>query len=299
MREKNRYTLVEYKCKVIKTLDSASEYEELVRKLKKLNDKSDSSEYYANVSYVTLPSGRLNVTIHVYHKLSKKSSLKELDKITSKYTKGEYIYENKDSFMTRNNILPDINIAYFQSNKDNRLDLSLKYIPALFKDDVKYLDPKFYKDYVTSMIQNKDINFFVSLANRFCTYKTKIVPELTEKLFMEANEAEFGLKSIDRLYDSAIKLYDALKFERDKNGNKVFDGTDYVKSYRRIRDIGLFIKSYDTKEKRHSTPFGYNEENNDEIKKVNDQISFLERQEKESDFTLEEEMLNEWDNMQL
>ena len=44
---------------------------------------------------------------------------------------------------------------------------------------------------------------------------------------------------------------------------------------------------------------GYNEENNDEIKKVNDQISFLQRQEKESDFTLEEEMLNEWDNMQL
>ena len=45
--------------------------------------------------------------------------------------------------------------------------------------------------------------------------------------------------------------------------------------------------------------YGIEKGDNDEIKKVNDQISFLERQEKESDFTLEEEMLNEWDNMQL
>ena len=300
MKEKNRYTLVEYKCKVIKTLDSVSEYEELVHKLKKLNDKNDSSEYYANVSYITLPSGRLNVTIHVYHKLSKKSSIKEIDKFTSKYTKGEYIYENKNEFLTRNDMLPDINIAYFHSNKDNKCDLSLKYAPVLFKDDVKYLDPKFYKDYVMSRIQDNDISFFTSLANRYCKYKSKMIPELTEMLFMEANEVEFGMKSIDRLYETAIKLYDALIFERDKNGNKVFDGTNYVKSYRKIRDIGLFLKSYDNKEKKYSTPFEYNEEKDkQEIKKINEQISFAKRRENEMDFINEEEMLDKWDSLSL
>ena len=60
------------------------------------------------------------------------------------------------------------------------------------------------------------------------------------------------------------------------------------------------MKSYDTKDKRYSTPFGYNDERDkDENKRINDQINFLERQEKESDFITEEEMLDEWDKMQL
>lgn len=296
MKEKNRYTIVEYKGKLIKTLDTLLEYDELIKKLKKLNDKESNEEYYGNVSYTTLPSGRLNVTIHMYKKLSKKTTIKEIDKLTSKYSKSEYIYENKDSLLDEDNMFPDINIAYFQTSKDDNLKLSLKYIPIIFKDDVKYLDYDYFFNFVDERINENDLVFFSNFANRFSTYKTKLVSLLTEKLFMEVNEVEFGIKRIDILRESTIKLYEALVYERDKNGNKVFDGQDYVKSYRKMRDISLFIKSYENKDNKKIIPFKYNEEkDNKEIMKRLREVGIIEREEKEKDFMLEEEMLDDWD----
>ena len=204
--------------------------------------------------------GYYYVNIHLYHKLTGKSTISEIDGFTSKFNKDELEMLFAPQLKTNEGYEPDINIAYFETQneepgQDKPLIYGIKYIPVLYSTDVKYIDDTFIKKCLMYHANKRDTGFFKDLANEFSAYHA--ISECVEQLYVYCDRVENQGYDPINLYYIAVDLYKKLIVEREQDGTVYRNEKgNYQISARRKRDFGLFLKYYDARKKR--SPLRYN-----------------------------------------
>lgn len=293
-KELKRYSFVEYLGKVSRVLKTESDYNKLLDIIKSNNKKASSKCFFANVSKKHIGE-ELFVDVHVYNKLTNKMTISDIDKLTCSFNERELINYFSKKLKTKNNYIPDINIAYFE-DKDSKLknyndvDIRILYLPIIYISDIKYLDIKYIKRCLMYHSDIKDLDFFKNLAYRFESYlscKCEI-----ESLYEAIEKVEYKSSNTDLLYYSSKKLLNKLIYERDKDDSLIrLDDGSYQISKRRLRDFGMFIKYYNNSNK--NSPLTYN---GHLIKKIVDNQEFEYRIECENDSRNDYNELNRWDS---
>ena len=98
-----------------------------------------------------------------------------------------------------------------------------------------------------------DYDFFYDLIDRFSC--NKVIEEDIEKLRIAINNIKNGIGTHEDIYNIVFKLYDHLVYERDKNSKLIRDENGCIlKSRRRIRDFGFFVKNYGMLDKKKIKP---------------------------------------------
>ena len=162
-KEQKSYYLVEYCGPYRSVYNSIDEVNAVLDEIRKYNRRKNERYIIGNANYEEV-NGKYVLIAHLYNKLLPKSTISELDNYTKEFNERELIINLFDKFRivdetktrTKKGYYPDINIAYFEDKK-------LKYIPVLYKDDIKYLD----RDYIFRCIDyhcyHNDITFFEEL----------------------------------------------------------------------------------------------------------------------------------------
>jgi len=272
-KEQKRYMLVEYQGIEERTYDTYKEYEELLETIKKHNKKQGKKYIFGNVSVEKI-NGLYKATIHKYHPLTKKMKISEIDELTSSMDEKGLIEHFKVDILTNEGYIPDINIAYFESKnypermndkKKGRAYASrIKYIPVMYQEDLRYLDPEFIEKVIIYYAKNIDVGFFKALCSEFSVHK--IVAEECEYLLKLANDVEIDKvhghvysSDINALINYSLKIYRNLILERDKGSAILRDENGKpVQSRRRVRDFSFFIKNYDQPKDKRISPLKYN-----------------------------------------
>ncbi len=258
-KETKRYIIVEYAGSKQRIYDTQEELDKVLGDIKKYNNRKKTKYICGNID-VKCISGKYHVNIHLYHKLSEKHTISEIDDFTKNFTKEEL-----NSYYSLNSIMkdgyePDINIAYFESkdstDENNRpLQFGIKYIPVLYKEDLKYFDDNYIKDCLRYHAQNKDINFFKTMINEFCC--CYVIGEEIEELYLTCDKVKFQGYDFMNLYYTAYVLYKKLIYEREKDGSLLRNETgSYQISQRRKRDFCFFLKNYNGRKRK--SPLRYN-----------------------------------------
>ena len=262
-KELKRYFLVEY-CDTIRTTEVSS-YEEvfhILNEVRKYNNRKSSNFLFGNIQISQNEEKRYIMTAHIYKKYTDRQTISQIDEFTSKFNEKELASSFKDKSRTKEGFLPDINIAYFET--DNRdidgkvsLEKGVRYLPILYKEDTKYVDERYIKECLWFHTETKDFDFFKDLANEFDIHH--FVGDKIEDLRTKIDKCEKQNYPLDQLFMSACRLYDKFKCEyekdeslsRDKNGK-------YIISQRRLRDFGFFIKNYSIRNSKIKSPLMYN-----------------------------------------
>ena len=260
-KETKRYTLVEYAGKKEKVLNSKQEYDELVAKLKKSNDKRAHKYFFGNITCEQV-GDTFVATVHLYNRLTDTMTISELDKLTTTMTEKELIEKFKDKLVTKPDFTPDINVAYFEDkNKGEKesvhYDRRIKYIPVMYIDDIRYADEKYIKRCIEYHAKKKDTRFFKCLANEFESYR--MVFQSVVALRELSNK--YDVSSGELYHVAADNLFFHLIVERGKNDHHLLRDEEtgaYLISRRRLRDFGMFIKNYEMPENKKRVPTRYN-----------------------------------------
>ena len=246
-KELKRYSLVEYLGKVQRVVTNEDDYLNILKSIDSSNRKTSFGKFFGNVTKKYL-GGEIFITIHVYNRLTPKMTISDIDKLTSPLNERELIELFKDKLKTKDEYVPDINIAYFEDkNKklktENDVDRRILYLPIVYINDIKYLDIKYIKRCLVYHSDNKDIDFFKALAYRFELYLSCM--EEIESLYETIEKVEHKNANSDLLYYASLKLLNKLIYERDKNDSLIrLDDGAYQLSKRRLRDFGMFMKYY-------------------------------------------------------
>lgn len=258
-KELKRYSLVEYLGKVQRVVTNEDDYLNILKSIDSSNRKTSFGKFFGNVTKKYL-GGEIFITIHVYNRLTPKMTISDIDKLTSSLNERELIELFKDKLKTKEEYVPDINIAYFEDkNKklktENDVDRRILYLPIVYINDIKYLDIKYIKRCLVYHSDNKDIDFFKALAYRFELYISCM--EEIESLYEAIEKVEHKNANSDLLYFASLKLLNKLIYERDKNDSLIrLDDGAYQLSKRRLRDFGMFMKYYNCSIK--NSPLEYN-----------------------------------------
>ena len=263
-KEQKRYMLVEYVGCDERFLNSKDEYAELLNFINKHNNKSKKKIIFGNVSCERLSDGRLHVIVHKYHMLTDKMCISDLDNMTSCMSEAELINYYRNELYTKINegFIPDINIAYFEDKniKDKTeidFDRGIKYIPVLYKDDVKYLDKNYIYKCLSYYADMKKYGFFLDLCNEFepiknVSYEIGLLREWI-------NRAKYVSGLDFYIYQGSKSLYDAIIYEREKSTRVIRDENGNIQiSRRRQRDFGFFVRDYGMKPSKRVSPVRYN-----------------------------------------
>ena len=148
-KELKRYSLVEYLGKVQRVVTNEDDYLNILKSIDSSNRKTSFGKFFGNVTKKYL-GGEIFITIHVYNRLTPKMTISDIDKLTSSLNERELIELFKDKLKTKDEYVPDINIAYFEDkNKklktENDVDRRILYLPIVYINDIKYLDIKYIK----------------------------------------------------------------------------------------------------------------------------------------------------------
>lgn len=293
-KELKRYSLTEYLGKVERIVKTESDYLKLLETIKNNNRKLSNGRFFGNVvkKYI---ADEIHIEVHVYNKLTPKMTISDIDKLTSVLNERELIGYFKDKLKTKDNYIPDINIAYFEDKNsklknENDVDVRILYLPIIYISDIKYLDIKYIKKCLVYHSDIKDLEFFKSLAYRFETYL--LCKDEIEALYESIEKVEYKNANTDLLYYSSKKLLNKLIYERDKDDSliRLNDGS-YQISKRRLRDFGMFIKYYNNSNR--NSPLMYNGH------LIRDKIILEEyehRFENAEDLKNEYDELNRWDS---
>lgn len=258
-KETKRYMVVEYCDTKKRVYDSKEELDAVLENIRKYNRRVTTKYICGNISVEEI-GGKYYVNIHLYHKLTGKSTISEIDGFTSKFNKDELEMLFAPQLKTNEGYEPDINIAYFETENEDEenekpLLYGVRYIPVLYKDDCKYLDDNFIKKCLMYHSNRSDVGFFKDLANEFSPYHA--VGDSIEQLYIYCNKVENEGYDPINLYYISLDLYKKLIVEREKDGTIYRDEKGkYQISARRKRDFGLFLKYYDARKKR--SPLKYN-----------------------------------------
>ncbi len=258
-KETKRYIIIEYAGSKQRVYDTKEELDKVLEDIKKYNNRSKTKYICGNID-VKFVNGKYHVNIHLYHKLSEKHTISEIDDFTKNFTKDELDgYYVPNSFM-KDGFQSDMNIAYFESKdakneNSNPLLYGIKYIPILYKDDLKYFDDNFIKKCLKYHAENKDTDFFRAMEEEFRFHR--VISDEIEKLRIYADKVDHQGYDSMSLYFVAIDLYKKLIYEREKDGSLLRDRMGgYQISQRRKRDFCFFLKNYNCK--KRNSPLRYN-----------------------------------------
>lgn len=261
-KEQKRYFLVEY-CDTIRTkkVDSYEEVLYFLNEVKKYNRRKNSNYMFGNIT-VTKENSSYVMQGHIYKKYTDRMTISEIDELTSSFSEKELAEKFKSKTRTKEGYLPDINIAYYEtSDKDEngktQYEKGIKYLPVMYKDDVKYTDISYIKDCLWFHTSTKDFDFFRDLANEFDVYH--FVGDEIGKLRTIIDKCENQYYPLNQLYYRANKLFDKFicEYEKDESLSRGKDGK-YIISRRRLRDFGMFIKFYNLRDSKIKSPLSYN-----------------------------------------
>ena len=118
-KELRRYSLVEYLGKVERIVKTESDYLLILESIKKNNKKSSSKRFFGNVTKKYI-ADEIHVEVHVYNRLTPKMTISDIDKLTSSFDEKELIGYFGNRLKTKNDYIPDINVAYFE-DKNSKL----------------------------------------------------------------------------------------------------------------------------------------------------------------------------------
>ena len=258
-KELKRYYLIEYVGTRTKLVKTKGELDILLKAIKSYNSKDSNKYLYGNMTINELEDG-YEIVSHLYNKLTNKSTISDIDNLTSCFNEKSLIELYKNKLKTLDGFTPDINIAYFDNKKtseDDNLEYKIKYIPVMYSDDICYINRDYIKKCIKYHTKNRNYAFFTSLANRF--YLTKQIAESREKMYKVVDEVQFQNRNEKDLYYTALELYDSFIRERDRNGRLIRnqDG-EYIISKRRQRDFGFYIRDYKILDSKIPSPLRYN-----------------------------------------
>ena len=261
-KEEKRYFLVRYYVnKRSKTVDTLEEVKYLINEVRKYNNRKSSEFLFGNIT-VDKVDGQYVLTAHLYKKYTDRCTISEIDNITSKYTENELIEHYKDKSMMREGFKPDINIAYLEtSNKDEngnvKYERGIKYIPVLYKDDLKYIDEKYIQRCLYYHASTKDYDFFKELCKEFSPHH--FISDEISDLLDKIDKCEKQRMDLTLLFISANKLFKKFirEYDKDESLSRNKNG-EYIISRRRLRDFGLFIKYFNIRDSKRKSPLIYN-----------------------------------------
>lgn len=261
-KETKRYALVEYLGVVKRTYETKEEYEELLKTIEKYNNRKNHKHFYGNVTCEVI-DGKYNVIVHIYHRLTGKMTISDLDHFTEGMEEEDLLTYFKNFTVTKG-LEPDINICYFETKDAKgikpgtiRVERRVKYLPILFKGDLPFLDKNYIKKCLMAHARNNDYDFFKSLASEFAPHKA--VSETTEQLWSIVDKCRYQGYDRMEMANTAYKLYNNLIVERDKEGRIIrLSNGEYQISRRRQRDFGFFIRDYNMKDSKRKIPTRYN-----------------------------------------
>ena len=264
-KETKRYFLVEYAGCRYKYFSTREEAEEMLKEVQRYNNRKSSTFIFGNCT-IKEDLGAFLLTGHYYNVLIPRSTISELDDFTSQFTPEELLAYFQNKTKTTAGLIPDINVAYFETpseaefeeeskNDDgkekDRIYVGIKYIPVMHKGDQKYMDLKYINGCLSWYSKDKDITFFQKLANRFIQYYT--ADKAIEKLLKECDNVEhieyMGFDR-NRLLDVGKKVVNKVIYEQSRTHGYARDELGrQILSRRRLRDVGMFIRDYGVEEK--------------------------------------------------
>ncbi len=261
-KEKKRYFLVEYYDSIrSKTVSTYEEVLEFLHEIEKYNNRKRSKYIFGNVEITKLEDSYL-MQAHIYRKYTNRLTISEIDNLTSSLDEKELALMFSEKSKMINGAEPDINIAYFETqdrDKDGKVkyEKGIKYIPVLYKDDLKYLDKRFIKECLYFHASTRDFDFFRDLANEFSFYH--FVGDEIGKLRSINDKCENQDCDLNGLYLAASRLYEKFicEYEKDESLSRDREGK-YIISRRRLRDFGFFIKNYNIRDSKRKSPLCYN-----------------------------------------
>lgn len=261
-KETKRYAIVEYLGTVKREYNTKEEYQELLKTIERYNNRKTHKHFYGNITS-ELKDGKISVIIHIYHKLTEKMGISDVDHFTEGFEEEELInyFRNITSSKT---VEPDINICYFENKdlKDKKVDevnyeRRIKYLPILYKGDLPFLDKGYIKKCLLAHAKNNDYGFFKDLANEFAPYK--VIEVNIEELLSTVQKCQFEGYNQVEMANAAYRLYNNLIVERDSEGRIIrLKNGEYQISRRRQRDYGFFIRDYNMFDSRRKIPTRYN-----------------------------------------
>ncbi len=271
-KETKRYSLVEYCGCKSKDLKDKSEYEAMLKNINLSNKRRNIKYICGNVSYKVNPDNTITAYIHVYNRLMGPCTISEIDNFTSTLTYNDLVSRFESMLCTREEYYPDINVCYFEtknkSEKGDKRDIGIKYIPVIYSFDKKFLDIRCIKEHLKFQAETSNYEFFKELCNEFCFYNF-IGEEISELRTVIDKVMSNRLSNIE-LYLCSRRLFNKFIKEYDSKGKVVLDNNDKSQiSRRRLRDFGMFIRYYNT---LRNSPLNYNGYKREEtsIKKVKD-----------------------------
>lgn len=261
-KETKRYALVEYLGTVKREYSTKEEYQEMLKTIERYNNRKTHKYFYGNITS-KIKDGKISVLVHIYHRLTEKMTISDIDHFTEGFEEDELINYFKNITSTKN-LEPDINICYFENKntEDEKSDevhyeRRIKYLPILYKGDLPFLDKNYIKKCLMAHANNNDYDFFKALASEFSPYK--VVSERVEELWSIVDKCRYqGYESME-MASAAFRLYSNLIVERDREGRIIrLKNGEYQISRRRQRDFGFFIRDYNMVDSKRKIPTRYN-----------------------------------------
>lgn len=260
-KELKRYYLVEYYGERETTLDNIYDVKDMINEIRKFNNRKSSKFLFGNVTLDKVDE-KYHLTAHVYRKYTEKSKISDIDAITSKLSEDELEDLYKEKSKMKDGYKPDINIAYLETeNKDEKgtvkYERGIKYLPVLYKEDIKYMDPAYIRECLYYHANIRDYEFFREFASALSLHH--FVSDEVSELLTVVDKCEHQGVILNSLYFTANKLYSKfiLEYEKDESLSRNDKG-EYIKSRRRLRDAGFFVKNYGIRESKKRSPLCYN-----------------------------------------
>ena len=112
-KETKRYALVEYLGTVKREYSTKEEYQEMLKTIERYNNRKTHKHFYGNITS-KIKDGKISVLVHIYHRLTEKMTISDIDHFTEGFEEDELINYFKNITSTKN-LEPDINICYFEN----------------------------------------------------------------------------------------------------------------------------------------------------------------------------------------
>ena len=260
--EDRRYFLVEYYAIGRRIeVDTLDKVKEVLKETRNYNNRKYSKFLYGNV-LISISNNKYIITSHLYRKYTDRMRISDIDNFTSKYDEDEIAMIFKSKSKMKDGLAPDINIAYFETsnypNKDGiKYEIGVKYIPVLYKEDLKYMDINYIKNCLYFHAQIKDYDFFKDLVLKFDPYQ--FINDEKDNLLETIEKCRINNLDLMCLYIAAEKLYSKFicEYEKDESLTRLKNG-EYQISRRRLRDFGFFVKNYNLRKAKINSPLIYN-----------------------------------------
>jgi len=242
-----KYFIVQYCREEIRTFQTEEEYQKLIKKIKNSKNRKNYKLLFGNVRKSYDKYGNIIASISVYHKLTDRKIISEIDEETMQMDgMNQFIKEYSDK-LRRGAGTP--HIIYFgprtyegKDKKEYKFDVGICSEELFFKDDKKFMDKETIFKTFNHLAKVRNYFFFIKLSEYFIGYPQ--INEISDKLFGEVQKSMEYDEMIYQLPITSKRLYNELTtkqkngvYETDKDGARVVD-------YKSKRTFASFMKKY-------------------------------------------------------